>query len=275
MAGVMLSAISSEISLDLEESLSEMKRLGMRWADLRFVGGEVNVAELTDKQLDDGEAIVKKYGFQVGCLVTPIAKVPIEEPWESEKKLLVRSLEVAKRLKAKYIRIFTYYATEGKTKAECRQPIMQRMKQLAQLAEAAGVTLLVENDGGLFGETVEECVDVFQTVNSPRLRMIYDPGNLIVLGIDPSTESLQKAKPYIDCIHVKDYPKGQHPGRALLAGQGDSQWESILRQVKAWNYSGLITLEPHQNGGNPAGKELFSPAHSALVQLLKKVGIPY
>ncbi len=41
------------------------------------------------------------------------------------------------------------------------------------------VAMVHENETHIYGDTAENCVDLAKTVNSPKLRLVYDPGNFV------------------------------------------------------------------------------------------------
>ena len=77
------------------------------------------------------------------------------------------------------------------------------------MAESAGVTLAFENVRSCNIGTGAETARLMETVNSPNLRVIWDPGNAYVSGeARPYPDGYEVVKPWIVHVHVKDAGAG-------------------------------------------------------------------
>jgi sugar phosphate isomerase/epimerase len=120
-------------------------------------------------------------------------------------------------------------------------------------------------------------VDIVKTVNSPKLRLVYDPANF-VWG-QKITDNVEKCwplmKPYVVHIHIKDWKLGDALGS--IPGEGDGQIKELLTELAAINYEGCLTMEPHLKAGGQfggdTGPELFSKAIAAVRELAAEVGL--
>ena len=73
-----------------------------------------------------------------------------------------------------------------------------------------------------------------------------DPGNFLMNGRANPVDALTMLASYIKGVHAKDatYPKGTSPkGRETPLGKGESDFEGIIRGLKAAGYQGEITIE--------------------------------
>jgi len=142
----------------------------------------------------------------------------------------------------------------------------------------ADVTMVHENEAHIYGHTAENCIDLVETINSAKLRLVYDPANF-VWG-EKITNNVEVCwpvmKPYVVHIHIKDWKLGSKDVGSI-PGEGDGQIKELLAELAAMNYEGCLTMEPHlqlggQFGGS-TGPELFTKAIDAVRELAAKVGL--
>ena len=150
---VTLSAFADEISKNLPESLQILKSCGMSCMELRGFD-DTNVMKLTDAQVAYAKAELGKAGFSVGCIATPIGKIQVTDPFEPQLVLMRRAIELAGVLGSKHIRVFAYYIPKGDDPAKWRGEVLDRMGKLVALATATDLTVVLENEEGLYADTI-------------------------------------------------------------------------------------------------------------------------
>ncbi len=97
-------------------------------------------------------------------------------------------------------------------------------KALAQLAERHNVTVLFEPFFRGFLASAKRTRVFLEEVNSPRIRALLDPANL--LEVNDLDEMFEQLKPWIDCLHAKD--RKLHVDRGVPAGQGDLDYRRLV-----------------------------------------------
>jgi hypothetical protein len=150
-----------------------------------------NVSELT---LEEAKAVhdeMQQRGFRVSAAASPIGKSDIKEPFEEKLPLFRHVLEVTKILGASNMRVFTFYTPKDEDPALYRDEVVSRMKTMVEIASKEGITLLIENDRGVFGDSPERLLDIFQTVNSPYLRLTLDARTSSKAGTKPTRKPLR------------------------------------------------------------------------------------
>jgi len=174
--------------------------------------------------------------------------------------------------------MFSYYAPEGKNIDDYREQVMERMAAKVEVLADVDVTMVHENEAHIYGHSAEQCVDLCKTINSPKLRLAYDPANF-VWG-EKLTNNVEICwpvmKPYVVHIHIKDWKLGA-ADVGSIPGEGDGQIKELLAELAAMNYEGCMTMEPHlqlggQFGGS-TGPELFTKAINAVRELAGEVGL--
>jgi len=120
----------------------------------------------------------------------------------------------------------------------------------AAAAEAAGTCFCLENVGRTFMEQPEEILEIVESINSPNVKIYYDPANAVKCGWDP-LKTLELFGKNISQVHVKE------AGGTYL-GDGTVPWKKILPALGEINYHGWLILEtePTENARFAAEKNL-------------------
>ena len=272
-----LSAFADEVTDDFLGQVEYLAKEGVGYIEPRFVGGK-NLMDLSRGELDDVKKMIKDHGLKVSAIGSPIGKIKLDEPFEPHLDKFKHAIELALFLETPFIRMFSYYAPEGKDIDLYRDQVMDRMAAKADLLSNVDVTMVHENEAHIYGHSAENCVEMVETIQSPKLRLAYDPANF-VWG-EKMKNNVEVAwpvmKPYVVHIHIKDWKLGS-TDVGSIPGEGDGQIKELLAELAAMNYDGCMTMEPHlQEGGQfggSTGSELFSRAIEAVRQLSAEVGL--
>jgi 3-dehydroshikimate dehydratase len=270
-----LSAFADEISADPAEQVDVLSRCGVRHIEFRSIH-QTNVLDLTDLQVREFKSLLDKHGFALSAIGSPIGKVKIDTPFEPHLKRFERAIELCRLFGTKQIRLFSYYppgdaSTWDGVEERWHREVFDRLAAKARLAEAAGLRLVHENEHRIFGDSPARVVKLFEQVNTPALRAVYDAANYVFCGYDP-WQGWLLTKPLTVHFHIKDWKAGEQHGS--LAGEGHGRWPDVI--ADAGGYAGFATLEPHLLGGGPTGgvtgPELFPQAVAAFRALLDHAG---
>lgn len=268
-----IAAFADEISDDLDEQLRVLGNLGIASIELRSVWGR-NVLDLSEKELARIKNSLDGGGFSVPVIGSPIGKVQVTDDFTEHLGRFGRALDVAEFFGSQMIRVFSYYIPSGDDASRWRGEVVQRMRIKADQASQHGVTLVHENEKGIYGEGAQSCLDLLDTVESDSLMACFDPANFIQCQETPYPDAFDALENWITHVHVKD--ARAKDGSVVPAGEGDSGWAAILRRLKETRYDGYFTLEPHLESGDrfggKSGPALFELAHTKLVDLLRTSG---
>lgn len=264
---VTITGFADEISADLEEQMDVLESEGIRHIEFRGVYGK-NVLKLTDDELQKVKGLLDARGFHISSIGSPLGKFEIGDDFSIELRNAKRACEIANFLKAPYIRVFSYFVPEGEDAALYREEVVSRMKQLIGLAEHYQVTLLLENESRVYGDTDDRCLDLLSSCNSPRLRLAFDPGNFVMNGVKPVSEALPKLQPFLEYVHVKDASLERRI--FVPAGEGDAEFGPFIAALKERQFTGFMSIEPHLQKYSPeaGGPGQFVHAVKALKKLL-------
>jgi sugar phosphate isomerase/epimerase len=185
--------------------------------------------------------------------------------------------EVAQFLSAPYVRIFSFFLRPGTNPADFRDEVISRMRALARVAEQADLILLHENEKDIYGDIPSRCLDIVRSVDSPHLRLAWDPANFVQVGVRPYTDGYAMLRPHLAYIQIKDALAGD--GSVVTAGHGDGEVAATVRALRHDGFDGFFSLEPHLAStgrtGGFSGPSLFERSWKDFTDLLTAEGIEY
>lgn len=271
-----LSGFADEISPDPVEQCALLGELGISWLELRSAWG-TNVLDLSDQQLDALEKVFADHGIRVSSIGSPIGKINIVDDFEPHLWRMDRAVEVAQRMRAPFIRVFSFFLTDAQPPEHHREEVLHRMTALTRRGAQAGLVLLHENEKHIYGDVPERALDVVRSVNSPHLRLAWDAANYVQVGVRPFTQGYFALRPYTDYVQIKDAVLAT--GEVVVAGEGDGEIAETLRALAGDGFDGFFSMEPHlalgQTMGGFSGADEFTRATRAFTGLLDREGIPY
>jgi hydroxypyruvate isomerase len=120
--------------------------------------------------------------------------------------------------------------------------MVENLRTLAEIAEAASVTLLLEplntvlDHPGCFLDASALGVEIVRRVRSPQVKLLYDIYHMSMMGENVLTE-IDKNLEWVGYFHVADVPGRHQPGTGNIDYQAVN---TLLRQAK---YEGFIGME--------------------------------
>lgn len=269
-----LAAFADEISPDLDEQIRVCLENGVYYLELRGVAGK-NVLDFDAAMSADIRAKLCDNGMGVASIGSPIGKVKITDPFDPHFERFKKAVELAEFFGSPYIRIFSFYApTEGGLVLPYRDEVMRRLKAMADYLAGREVVMVHENERNIYGEMGKECLDIVQTIASPKLKNCFDFANYVQAGQYPHA-CWPQLKPHTVHIHIKDAMKD---GKVVPAGEGAGDVADLLEDAWKSGYTGFLSLEPHlayagQFAGF-SGPQLFKVAVDALKKICREKNIP-
>ena len=271
-----LSGFADEISDDFTEQCQVAAGLGLQFIEVRSAWG-INILDLDAQQLATVRQTLADHGLAVSSIGSPIGKIPINEDFEPHLQRARHAGEVANLLGAGFIRIFSFFITDGSDPDDHRDEVLRRMTALAEVATDAGVIMLHENEKEIYGDIPRRCLDIVTSVDSPNLKLAWDPANFVQVGVRPFTEGYDDLRPHVAYVQIKDALLAD--ASVVVAGAGDGELVETVRALRADGFDGFFSLEPHLGEytafGALSGPELFTKAWQAFTDILKSEEIAY
>lgn len=248
MSQFLISAFADEIAPDLTTQMEVLKKHQISYIEMRGVNGK----NITEHTLDEAKEIKQQlvsHGFQLSSIASPIGKISILDDFKPHLELFKHTLELAKLLEAKFIRMFSFYMPKDEAYEKYRDEVLNRWSLFIQTAKGYDITLLHENEKDIYGDTATRCLDLLETLNCDYVKAVFDPANFVQCNVLPYPEAYVTLEKYIAYIHIKDALSSNHA--TVPAGEGDGRIQEILSSLYSRGYEGFLSLEPHL--GNFAG----------------------
>jgi sugar phosphate isomerase/epimerase len=254
-----LSVITDEISQDFEHALDVMLEYNVYGAELRGLWG-ANISDLSAQQIARAKEALQKRGMTVSCLSTPIFKCDILSEdtgvygamhlatgrgLSEQMDLIRRCCDIAHLFDVRLLRVFSFWK-KGYLNPDLERRIIDAFSEPIQIAEKEDILLALENEHSCYLGTAEETARVVTAVNSPWLRVCWDPGNAFFAGEKPYPDGYNRIKPYMVHFHIKD-AKHDKDGAPIwtVVGEGDIDFTGQFDSLKEDGYQGYCSLETH------------------------------
>ncbi|HLU48371.1 MAG TPA: sugar phosphate isomerase/epimerase family protein [Planctomycetota bacterium] len=241
------SGIADEAATSIERQVEAHRALGWRHIELRLIDG-TNVVDLDDSAFDRVADRVRSAGLEVSCFAARLANWgrPIDTDFAVDRDELVRNIPRMQRLGTRFIRCMSYpNAKPPLPVAEWRKRVVDRMRELAKIAEDGGVVLVHENCDGWGGLGPRETMELLAEVDSPALKLVFDTGNPVAHRQD-AWEYYPGVRDEIVYVHIKDYRRGDDGKEvACYAGEGEGRVRDIISDLLERGYDGGFSIEPH------------------------------
>jgi sugar phosphate isomerase/epimerase len=248
-----LGLITDEVSPHLDEGIAFAKAEGIDTVDLRLIDGR-NALDLPDNELDHAARRLRNAGLAVSCLCTPLLKwsppgkaartkgdqFAFDLGDRTPQTVYQRAFEVADRLGARNLRIFTYLAYDGFELSD----LAPALDALLPLAETFDMRLHVENENVCNVVSFPQMSTLVSTYRHPRLRALPDIANATRGGHPPTANDLIGLLPFTDMLHFKDYSTER--GCFVGLGEGEVPFAELLGPAFVRHDAPLtLTIETH------------------------------
>lgn len=285
MSRFILSAFADEIATDLKTQMDVLDEHGISYIEMRGVNGK-NITELTLEEAKEVKQQLDSRSFKLSSLGSPIGKISILDDFTPHLDLFKHTLELAHLTESRFIRMFSFYLPNDEAPESYRDEVVNRWGKFIDAAKGSGITLLHENEKGIYGDTALRCLDLLETLNCDYVKAVFDPANFIQCDTQTYPHAYELLEKYIAYVHIKDAVSSDH--RVVPAGYGDGKIRDILSALYQKGYDSFLSLEPHlyhftgfdklelnvsQYEGTGDGPRTFAVAAEALKSILKDIAV--
>lgn len=244
-----LSIATDAISADFETAVL----LGLEWGIEHFELKRVHhkrVPDITDDEVRIVENLLRDNAVTLSSLAPGLFKIPLdaEQIALEAGRRFDQTIALADRLNTRKIVIFGFVRDDRHTAPAAIRQIIDVFGPVAARAEKEGLTLLLENDRGLWGESPASVREILSGVNSRALRLNWDPGNLVgAFPQAPYPTSYELVREFVGHVHVKDAKATDDDKKFTHAmmGSGDVDWVGQFERFLRDGYDGFCVVEPH------------------------------
>jgi L-ribulose-5-phosphate 3-epimerase len=169
--------------------------------------------------------------------------------FEDQPRLTARAFEIAERLGAPIIRVFSYWRTTDPDRTYDR--LADALLALADEADRRGIVIGLENEHACNVGTGDEASRLLARLDHPALQLVWDPANASILGEVPfpkGYEALDASR--IGHVHAKDCVVKDHRPDWGPVGEMGIDWRGQVAALRRDGYGGWISLETHWTGPN-------------------------
>jgi sugar phosphate isomerase/epimerase len=159
-----------------------------------------------DSEIEEMNELLKRLDMEVSSYSVGNDFV-LEDSSERKEQVeyLKDSIKIALKLGTKRMRVFSGDKKEGMSFDMAENWIVECFKEVAPLAEDAGITMVVENHGLLAGKS-SQVKKIIDRIGSKALKSNADVGNFILVN-ENSLEAVKYLKDEIGFIHLKDFKR--------------------------------------------------------------------
>lgn len=265
MASFPVAVITDEFTQDFELICKTMQQMEIPALEVR-TAWDKNIVDMSDDEVGEIKRLADAYGRTICGVASPVYKCThpdggaIDErfeqdafhaahQFEDQPRILDRAVEIAARLEAPMIRVFTFWRTQNP--AELTNAIIASLQAAVAAGEPRGVKIGVENEHACNIATAAEAAPVLAAIQSDYLGLVWDPANAYFAGAKAFPDDYRSVPvSRILHVHAKDGVMDYEAGRMAWGdvGAGKVGWTEHLAALVEDGYEGMLSLETHWSG---------------------------
>jgi sugar phosphate isomerase/epimerase len=137
----------------------------------------------------------------------------------------------------------------GQSWSAALELFVEMLKPVIEVAEQAGVQLLIEPEPGLLIETADQFEEFIGHINSHSVGLNFDIGHFYCVNDDPAS-TVHRLKKHIRHVHLEDIAETRVHAH-LIPGDGAIDLRAALQSLQAVGYAGWVTIELYPYVDNP------------------------
>lgn len=241
MGKIILSAFADEYSNSFTEQLEALRSFDIGHVEVRGVDGK-NISVLTPGEVREMKQKLDFYGIGVSSMGSPIGKIKLDGDVKGHFEMAKRVFESANELGAKFVRMFSFYAPDGRNILDCKSEVFEHLSTLKDIARERGVILCHENEAEIYGSVPERCLEIHNAFGG-EIKTVFDMGNYVLEGVKPYPEAYGMLRDTIAYFHIKD---ALYEGAIVPPGKGEASIKEILADHADYAKDDFfVSVEPH------------------------------
>jgi fatty-acyl-CoA synthase len=218
------------------------KDLGFDGIEIRGLGKDIFAVQaqpFTEAQLPNTIRKLNELRLEIPCLSSGCC-LKFAENADQNHNEIVQYIELAAKLKTPFIRILADLEPQANGEVD-DNVVLAALKRLVPIAEAKGVTLLVETNG-VYADT-KRLAELLNNICSDYIGALWDVHHPYRFAGESAGKTIQNLGAYIKYIHVKDSVVKDDRICYKMMGEGDLPIDDFMRALRSINYEGYISLE--------------------------------
>ena len=257
------SVITDEISQDLKVAAQVACEYGLQGLEIRSVN-EKNPFQMSKEDTKFVKSVADDFGLEICAVSSPMYKCDFNDlaTRKVHEETFRRMMDTMHDWGTTRIRTFDFFNMHDG--GAHRDEIVELYHKLADVAEDAGVTMLLESEPSVNSVNIALLVDFLKKVNRKSVQAVFDPGNEVadVTAPWPYPAGYELLKPYLRHVHVKDLKRGAEMTPVPL-GDGDVDFHGVFAALKRDHYDGWVSLETHYRIKRMSDEDLVRPQGSS------------
>ena len=259
-----LTGITDEAGADIHAQIKAVQALGWGAIELRnasVAGGAAgSIHDIPDDQFDQVAAALDAGGVGVAAIGSTVANWArsIDEPFAITLDQLSRVIPRARRLGTRLVRIMSYAVRkndDGSDAADQRPAErIRRLREIVSRLGEAGLVAVHENCMNYGGMGLSFTRELLAEV--PGLKLVLDTANPVFNADRDQPAPCPRQDPWafylgvrdhVVHVHVKDciWNEARNDADYTWPGEGDARVADIIADLKARDYDGWVSIEPH------------------------------
>lgn len=219
---------------DLARALKGISQAGFEYVGLLRQKGQFVISGHSSPE--EVQAVARMINIYNLKPVIIMASVPTEISVAEAAEQLKMAIKTAKQLGANYV------LTTGCADPQKYGHYLDVISACTQYAAEKGIIITLKPHGGL-SATGKDCLKAIRAVNAETFRIWYDPGNILFYaGVRPERDVIQVAE-YVVGLCIKDSKGGKGGTVEISPGDGDVNFEAILKILLGAGFSGPCLVE--------------------------------
>jgi sugar phosphate isomerase/epimerase len=224
--------------------LDQADRLGYAAIELRGIAGEMDltkVPELTGTRLAAAMQDVAALGLVISDLG---ASAVMHETGTARARAFDearRFVDLAHAMHVRYVRLFGDKISAGEPRAAAIARVVDGFHRMADYAEKAGVTILMESHGDFTRSA--DIAAVHDGVKSDAFAILWDAHHTFAAGHEAPAETWTALGTWVRHTHLKDSRPEGTDRRYVLTGSGDVPVKQQVDVLVKGGYKGYYCFE--------------------------------
>ncbi len=223
---------------------SMAKDFGFQGVEIRGLSGEdifkLHNSPFKPENIEATRDQLKRQKLEISCFSTGCS-LGYREKREENRKEICRYIELASFFGVPYVRVLGEPSAEPEMQVD-DDFVVEQMKELAPIAEQAGVILLLETNG-VYSDTAR-LADVLARVGSDNVAALWDFNHPFRFNGEMPQTTINNLGAYIKHIHIKDSVVEDGKLIYKLVGEGDlPPMADYMKALLSLNYEGYVSLE--------------------------------
>lgn len=228
--------------LSWREITSMASDLGYDGIEIRGLGDDIfayRAKPFSEDELQNTKQNLAAARLSIPCFSSGCC-LKFAEDKKSNKEEIAHYIKLAEKMGTPYVRILADLSVKPSGEVDDAF-IVKQLKELAEIAAAHNVTLLVESNG-VYADTAR-LRNLLDTVANDAVAALWDMHHPFRINGETPETTVQNLGAYIKYAHIKDSVSQDDKISYKLMGEGDLPMDEMINALHSINYDGFVSLE--------------------------------